>query len=156
MTTSPSAVNYGLDTSIAYRTVLLPFPDGTSRLVTCEQPTIAMNTISGRRRLAEDLVRRLWTTRGTLISEKVPSDTSNYGTCILDYVNDDIDTRKLAIMSSNVDAEYRKDPRVVRSTTTSQFLSGVLILNSNIVDGAGPFPLVLSVADYITTLRGPQ
>lgn len=139
------AVDYGSDLSCTLRAVALPFPDGTTRVVTAVQPTLDMAEVSGRTCLVEALVRRLTTFRGTLLDVVIPSTTANYGTDVSGWLNDDIDARGLAMLGSAVDAELRKDERVERVATTATLVANVLMLSIEVVDGDGPFTLVLAV-----------
>lgn len=99
--------------------------------------TAAMTEVTGRTALAEALARRLQTPRGGLI------DDPNYGYDVTGEIDDDLTTRDIARIASQVDAECAKDERVISTTTTAVFLSGALTLSIDIRDSAGPFKLVL-------------
>lgn len=149
----------GHDLSCTLRTVPLVQPDGSTRLVTAVQPTLDMAEVSERTCLIEALIRRITTPRGTLIDVVIPSTTANYGTAIDDFLNDDIDARGLAQIGAAVDAELKKDERVVRSSTAATLVgagaAATLILTITVVDGAGPFQLVLAVtAETVQLLAG--
>ena len=96
-------------------------------------------TVSGRNNLIAALIRRLLTPKGRLL------DDPNYGFSIQDYINDDIDSRKISLISSFVDAELKQDERVLISKTTATYNNRVLTLDIQVTDGEGPFRLVLSV-----------
>lgn len=100
-----------------------------------------MTEVTGRRVLAEALARRLSTPRGGLI------DDPNYGTDVRGYLNDDLSKADIARIGAAVDAECRKDERVLRTTTQVGFVSGALTLSIQVVDLSGPFRLVLGVTD---------
>lgn len=140
------ASDYGADLGCTQITVSLPFPDGTTRAVTAVQPTPDMQEVTGRTNLQHALVRRLVTPRGTLVDVAIPSTTANYGTDVLASANDDLDARGIAMLGASVDAECRKDERVVRAPCAASLASGVLTLPINVVDGNGPWKLVLAVS----------
>lgn len=140
------ATDYGTDLSCAMRSVALEMPDGSTRVVEAVQPSLDMAEVSERVCLAEALVRRLVTYRGQLIDVVIPSTTADYGTDVTQNVNDDLDPRAIARIGSDVDAEMRKDERVVQSATQASLVSNVLMLPINVTDGKGPFPLVLAVS----------
>lgn len=105
-----------------------------------------MTEVNGRLCLAEALARRVTTRRGSLI------DDPDYGTDVTAYLNDDLDIADIARIGSEVDAEFRKDERVIDSKTTVSLLAGVLTISSTVTDGAGPFALALAVTDVSTTI----
>lgn len=146
------STDYGHDVSVTLRSVALEFPDGTTRVVTDVQHALDQVEVSGRAGLVEALVRRLVTYRGTLIDVVIPSTTADYGTTILEFVNDDIGPRELARASAAVDAELRKDERVIRSTTVATLVGEILMLAITIIDGTGPFKLVFAVSSATVQL----
>jgi len=135
MPTPPSQVNYGYDLGM-----------GPS----LQDLDPNMGEVSGRTVLIQSCIRRLITYRGTLIYDP------NYGTDVRTFLNDDIDTRKLGQFGAAVDAEMRKDQRILRSNTTVSFVGGVLILSIGLVDQAGPFSLTLSISDVSVSLLKVQ
>jgi hypothetical protein len=149
-------VNYGTDVSNTLRTVALTFPDGTTRAVTAVQHALAQDETSGRALLIEAIVRRLVTYRGTLIDTNVPSETADYGNDVTQNVNADFSPREIAMAAAAVDAELRKDERVIRSSTVATLVGDVLILAITVTDGIGPFKLTLAVRDVISLLSVPQ
>ena len=150
------STDYGHDRSVTLRTVVLEFPDGSMRAVTAVQSSLDQVEVSGRSCLIEALVRRLVTYRGTLIDVVIPSTTADYGTTILDYVNDDSNKRELAMVGAGVDAELRKDERVIRSTTVATLAGDILMIAITITDGEGPFKLVFAVSSAaVQLLSGP-
>jgi hypothetical protein len=156
------ATDYGHDLSCTYRTVVLPMPDGSTAAVTAVQPSLDGAEVSGRACLAEALVRRLATSRGTLIDVVAPSTTANYGNDVLGLLNEDVDARTLAMMGASVNAEMRKDERVVDAETRVTLIPGIagpnsLLLDITITDGVGPFKLVLMVSQVtVQLLSGPS
>lgn len=138
--------DFGHDRSVTLRTVVLPFPDGTTRAVTAVQSSLDQVEVSGRACLAEALVRRLVTFRGTLIDVAIPSTTADYGTDLTQHVNDDMNARELAMVGAGVDAELRKDERVLRSSTAAALVGDILMVPINVVDAQGPFKLVFAVS----------
>lgn len=143
-------VDYGADRSCALRTVVLPFPlpgGGVEmRAVTAVQPPLDGGEVSGRAGLIEALIRRLTTARGRLIDVVIPSTTADYGTHVVQWINDDLDPTVLASVGPSVQAELEKDERVLSALCTVTQAGDVLILSITVTDGAGPFPLVLSVS----------
>jgi hypothetical protein len=116
--------------------------------------------VTGRAVLSQALARRVQTPRfpaqGSLIDDK------NYGYWVAGELGDDLTPGDIAVIASNIDAEFRKDERVVDSSTTATVgldpVSGVQTLTtvSTITDGAGPFPLVLAISAVTTTILGDQ
>ena len=100
----------------------------------------AMVQVSGRQLLAEALARRLQTARGTLI------DDPNYGYDVTALLNDDVDTKTIAQIAGKIDAEFKKDQRVLSSQTTVTYSNFALLITSSIRDAVGPFPLVLAAS----------
>ncbi len=146
----------GHDLSCTMRTVALVMPDGSTQLVTAVQPSINMSEVSGRRNLAEACVRRITTGRGTLIDVVIPSTTANYGTDVKVYQNADVTAKALAQIGAGVEAELKKDERIVRAPTVASFVGtwpdGVLMLDITIVDADGPFKLILAIGQVTTTI----
>lgn len=97
--------------------------------------------VTGRTLLTQALIRRISTPRGRLLSN------ANYGYDVVGEVNDDIDPTSVPTIASNMDQEFMKDERVVSSTTTATLTNGVLYTSTTIVDGDGPFSLVLSISN---------
>lgn len=105
--------------------------------------TSDMQEVSGRNGLAQSIARRLSTPRGRLI------DDPDYGFSLPDFLNDDIAQDDLARIVGGIQAECLKDERVysAQASFSSPDNSGVYISVIQLVDGAGPFKLVLSVGD---------
>lgn len=101
----------------------------------------AMVEVDGVTCLAQALFRRVITPRGTLI------DDANYGFDLTQFINDDLSTSDLARVGAGVDAEFLKDERVFRSSTTVTLLStGILTVVSSVTPSAGPtFKLTLAI-----------
>jgi hypothetical protein len=128
--------------------------------------TPQMAEVSGRRCLAENLCRRLLCDRGDLI------DDLNYGCGLVGIVGSDISPADLPQIQQTIQSEFQKDSRVVSCTVSVQFVGvdqvaaaqagtvtnpnpfpqGVLVITANIVDGQGPFPLVVSVSSLTVQL----
>src|SRR5438045_1552992 len=98
---------------------------------------MSMREVDGFLCLGQALKRRLQTPRGGLI------DDPNYGTDVTGRLNDDVTPRELAQMGSEIDPEFVKDERVLRSTTTVAYALGVATISSIILTNDGPFRLVL-------------
>lgn len=146
------APDYGLDLSCTFTTSSVIMPDASTRTFDGFDVTEDFATVSGRTLLAEALVRRLVTPRGTLI------DDADYGTDVRRWINDDVDDRIIAgTVAAEIDAELQKDERVRRSTTTASFTNGLLTTTTSIIDASGPFRLVLRISDVtIEVLEAPQ
>ena len=106
----------------------------------------SMSEVSGRMCLAQSLARRITSPRGAVI------DDPNACSDIRDFLNDDISTADLARFTAMVDAEFRKDERVISSTSTLIFVDSTVTVSSSIVDGDGPFRLVLAISDVTTAI----
>lgn len=174
---SPPAVNsplgYGL--SCTYCVVTLPIPQMAGPPVflpiAAVQPPLGVglsargvvlpDVVSGRPLLAEAIVRRLSTSRGTLPDTAIPTTVGNYGLDILDYVYADMTTEGAGMLAALIDAQISQEERVVSSSTTVVLVGAplsTLLISINLVDGAGPFKLTLSIdvlnAD-LTVLSSP-
>lgn len=156
----------GGDLNLTQCTAVLPMPTGipggTSVAVTAVQMTLGWATnaagaalpgfVTGRANLSGAIVRRLSTTRGQLADVVTPSTTANYGYDLTDEIDDDMTTRALGIIGANVDAELRKDERIIRSSTLSSGTGGALLVDITVTDATGPFKLILAVTEVSTTL----
>ena len=111
-------------------------------------PTFAV--VSGRRLLAEALARRLITRLGSLRRHPM------YGYDVREELNDDLGPGDLARISAGVNAQFLRDQRVEQSACTATLGSdGTLTIAGTVTDGAGPFPLVLSVGSVTVQLVEP-
>ena len=118
---------------------------------------------SGRQCLAEALARRLITPRGALFYDLL------YGYDVTSELNSDITATDVPRIAANIEAEFRKDERVIDAKVTVQFVGkdqvdaaragvvanpapgtqGVLVISAVVKDGQGPFTLTLA-ADAVT------
>ena len=106
-----------------------------------------LRTTSGRTMLAQALVRRIITPRGTLIGDE------EYGTDITEMVNDDMSAGDIAALNSAVEAEWQKDERVLDASVTSVLSrQGILTIVGVITDQKGPFSLTLAVSQLTIDL----
>lgn len=105
-----------------------------------------MSMVSGRRALGEAIARRLQTPRGRLINYP------NYGFDLTGELNDDLSPADFARIQSGVEQECIKDERVQSATCTLTFTAGTLTAVIVLVDGAGPFTLVLAATALDVTL----
>lgn len=129
------AANYGFDLSCV---------DGL---------TAELRTVSGKRLLAEALVRRLITPRGMLL------DDPNYGTDVREYIGHELTKGALARMKAEIQAELLKDERVIAVTVTrADFLEAnrKLVLELAVEAGEDAFPLVVSISDVNVNLLTPE
>lgn len=111
-----------------------------------------MNETSGLHMLAEALVRRLITPRGTLI------DDANYGFDVRQYLGADLSPADVVRVGSGIDTELVKDERVIVSKTTISLTQpfGILNINTIVTPSAGPtFPFVLVVSQVTALLLTP-
>lgn len=100
--------------------------------------------ISGRRVVAEAVVRRLSTPRGGL------HYAPDYGLDLREFLNEGFTPRQLFTLKSSIEAEVEKDPRIQSCTATLDTPStDRLRIRLSITDAEGPFRLVLSV-DQLT------
>lgn len=95
---------------------------------------------SGNRVVGEAIARRLITRRGGLVSDP------NYGFDLGEFVEADLSPRDLALVSSGIVAECKKDDRVVSAVATVTLAIGVLTAQIALTTGGGPFTLVLAVS----------
>jgi phage baseplate assembly protein W len=104
--------------------------------------------VTGRRLLAEALVRRLTTPRGMVI------DDPDYGTDVREYLKDGLTPRELARMRAEILAELRKDERVVVTIASLDFVSSTGSLTIGLVVEATEeaLRLVLSVSSVTVAL----
>jgi hypothetical protein len=110
----------------------------------------SMAEVDGRQLLGQALARRLQVPRGGLI------DDPNYGTCVSDFIDDDMQTSDLARLTAMIDAECAKDERVVSTSTTVVLVApGVLTITINVTDRNGAFRLVLAATSIdLKILKG--
>lgn len=142
------SIDYGTDISVTWRTETLEFPDGSVRTQQAWDADENFSEVSGRDLLAEALLRRLVTTRGTLLG------CPDYGTDVRDWINDDLDNARVAQLSAAISAELSKDERVRTATATSTFANDVLTSTITIVDAAGPFKLTVAIDQVSLKLLG--
>lgn len=102
--------------------------------------------VTGRRCLAEALVRRLQTPNGTLI------DDPNYGFDLLGELNDDLSPADVGRIGAQCAAECLKDERVVDCTGSASLTLGTLTVGLVVTDGTGPFKLVLAASGVTVSL----
>lgn len=109
--------------------------------------TMPSTMATGFQVVAEAIVRRWQTPRGTLVGD------ANYGFDLTDAVNDDMDKGDLASLAHFAGAEAEKDERVLSCTVTATLLaSGLLAVVGKVTTAQGPFQLVVSVSQFEVTL----
>ena len=134
--------NYAIPTSA---TAGIPdlTPPGYGHDLSCTTDIDPMGIeVDGLTTLAQALFRRVITPRGTLL------DDPNYGIDLTGYVNDDLSPSDVARIGASVDAEFLKDERVLRSSTTITLLGNgtVITVASAVTPNSGAtFQLVLSI-----------
>ncbi len=103
-----------------------------------------MLEVDGLTCLGQALFRRITTPRGQVI------DDPNYGFDVTQFLNDDLAQSDLARIAAGVDAEFLKDERVYRSSTTVTLLLNTLTVSCLVTPTQGPaFALVVS-ANQVT------
>jgi hypothetical protein len=102
---------------------------------------------SGFQCVAEAVVRRWSTSRGELI------DDPNYGTNVVDQIQNDLGPRDIAYLNQQLAAEAQKDERVLRAqVSVSLTTAGLLTVVGTLTTAAGPFKLVVAISGVSTTL----
>lgn len=160
---------FGFGMLATFCTAVLPYPQPgiappIMRAVTGVQPTLGLATNpttrallpssgSGRVLLIADVIRRISTSRGTLPDTKIPTTMGRYGIDLLDYVNADMTTSEIGQFSASVDAQIRQDERIINSRTSVVLAGNILIVTINIVDGIGPFRLIVSIDTLTNNLQ---
>lgn len=92
--------------------------------------------VSGRRAILEAVARRWGTPRGRLGYDP------NYGYCVADCLNDDVDARGIAAIRSGMSTEALKDERVLScsiAVTVPQDETGSYVFRAALADADGPF-----------------
>ena len=109
--------------------------------------------VSGVTIVFQALLRRWQTPRGRLLADP------NYGFCVLDEINDDIDpTTYPEQFANDLDAENVKDPRVASSQTQASYLNGTLTWTTICYTANGPFTAIMSAsaAAGLVVVSGPS
>jgi phage baseplate assembly protein W len=99
--------------------------------------------VTGQRLLGEALHRRLTTQRGTLFY------APNYGTDVREALLARLDETRLAVWRSRIEAECRKDARVMNARATLAFDLGAerrLTIAIEVETAEGPFRLAVAVS----------
>lgn len=159
MTTASSPLGSGL--SCTFCTCLLPFPNPAGILpvmvpvTTLQSPlglgtspgtsTVLPDVVSGRIALAESIVRRISTARGSLPDTRIPTTVGNYGMDVLDSIGADMNASDAGRLAASIDAQNRQDERVIRSSTTATITGSTLTIVIVLTDGTGPFKLTIGI-----------
>lgn len=167
MATNTSPLGFGM--LATFCNVVLPFPQpGTAapimRTVTTVQPTFGFATVpstgatipstgSGRTLLLADVIRRISTAKGSVPDFNIPTKLGRYGIELLDYVNADMTAAEIGQFCASLDAQIRQDQRIANSRTTAALAGNVLVATINLVDGAGPFSLILAISTLTKNLQ---
>ena len=124
--------------------------------------TPTMDEVSGTPLLAEAILRRFTTPRGTLpdIAGTDLRDKS-YGLDLSEYLNRGLTQQEILAIAAQTRSEAKKDPRIasVRSTVIPSPTGNEFSVDMQVTpaDGSGPFALVLAVTSagvLIAELRG--
>lgn len=99
-------------------------------------PTYAL--VSGRTALAQGLVRRFVTPRGTHPKDK------NFGFDIRSWVNKAATARKILEIETFIEGEASKEERIQDVAASVQLDREMLVIELGITDAEGPFKLVLA------------
>lgn len=106
-----------------------------------------MGVVSGRKGLAQAILRRLSTRRGQL--ERHPT----YGIDVPSYLSDTLDVPALARLRQQIAAQCLDDERVRRVDVTVEAPTPrSLRITLSLTDGAGPFRLVLAARGLTLSL----
>lgn len=128
--------------------------------------TPQMAEVSGRRALAELLLRRIITPRGGNI------DALGDGVDLTGFLNDDTTESDVAQLARAIETEWQKDERVISSQVSVQFVgvsqiqaaragivanpqpapSGALVVVATVADAQGPFRLVIAATQVTVSL----
>lgn len=101
-----------------------------------------MHEVTGRRALAESILRRYITDRGSLFGDP------NYGFNLTNFVNADLGPADIGALQSGAEDEALKDERVKACTVVATLDDdGLLTVTVTLTDGDGPFILTLAVSD---------
>lgn len=167
---NPTTSPLGTGLSCTFCTAILPYPSAgifpTLVPITTIQPPLGLGTapgttspplpssVSGRPLLAESIVRRLATARGTLPDTATPTTVGNYGLDLADSVDADMTQSDAGRLAASVDAQCRQDDRVFYSHTTAALTASTLNVVIQLVDGAGPFKLTLPISLVTNQILG--
>lgn len=109
----------------------------------------AYRVVSGRVAHAQAIARRLGTPRGALARI---GDDPDYGYDVRAFVGDDVGPRVVAEVTAGVEREALQDERTADAKATVTVAGGALVISLRIVDGDGPFSLVLAVSDVTVSV----
>lgn len=116
------------------------------RDISCTTSLVTGRTVTGVRLLAEAVLRRLSTRRGTL---RGGEDEANYGIDLRDMIGSVSIDRDLPTWPARIAAELTKDERIyrveVRLDTTRNGPDVSVELAIEVESAVGPFELVLAV-----------
>lgn len=100
---------------------------------------------SGNLVVAQAIARRWQTPRGGLVGD------SDYGYCLSDFVSSDISDSDLVAISGYAASEALKDQRVTSCDATATLNLGTLTVTAKVTTGLGPFTLVVSTSQFLST-----
>ncbi|MBN8609644.1 MAG: hypothetical protein J0L92_03620 [Deltaproteobacteria bacterium] len=139
-------------------------PIGWGSDLSCgEDLTEGMDEVTGQRLLAEAVIRRLTTPRGSLPDVRsLDLRDRNYGLDLASYLNRGVTALEVRALATNVRSEVSKDDRLanVSVTVTPSPTGSSLAVELRITprdSRLGPFSLVLAVTDagvLVEELRG--
>lgn len=112
----------------------------------------AFRVVSGRTALAQGLLRRLTTQRGTLVGD------AGYGCDVRAWANDTLDAGALRRIEARVADELRADERVDDVAAVATFAAEVLriVVRVRPVDGSAPLRLTLAVSTVTAELLSAE
>jgi len=108
-----------------------------------------LRLVTGTRNVAWDIAWRIQTVRGGLFYD------ANYGAGMIESCHDVVDRRVLSTCQATIQAELRKDDRILSSTTSVRWSPATRTMSSELVctSAAGPFRLVANVSEADTVVR---
>lgn len=112
----------------------------------------AFRTVSGRTALAQALLRRLTTPRGSLVGD------AGYGCDVRAWANDALSPGDLRRLEARVADELRADERVDDVAVVVTFAADVLriVVRVRPVDGSAPLRLTLAVSTVTAELLSAE
>jgi len=112
----------------------------------------AFRVVSGRTALAQALLRRLTTPRGSLVGD------AGYGHDVRAWANDTLDAGALRRIEARVADELRADERVDDVAVVATFAAEVLRIVARVrpVDGSAPLRLTLAVSTVTAELLSAE
>lgn len=123
---------------------------GTATLGVSDIPLISIRSSDPYLVIGQRIARRLTTPRGGLAAI---GDDPNFGWDVRQYTNGRLSPVLLAQAKSQIEAECTKDEEISAAFATLTFANGgALTITLQLTSAAGPFTLVMPVANLSATL----